>query len=603
VQDIEPVMKRQHTHQSHKTSDGQHIYYEMQRSITDFYKHFEIAEGGKSGSFSYDGPDGKKYTISFEVVSIKRLPGEPGENENLHDVELVIKVPKKLLEALRSAPPARKLLPKNNIGLPNLSGVLNLFSMQDILSVDTFDGYKKLCQWGDYHNRSVLCMLFWNMSPFTTDTKKLSKDTTFDPNDGIGTFVDIYSASHGHVFSGFKTNLFPPGGGDTVSLVSDQPVGGDTQIEFDANVYAKFVDPNGNAVQSPVAKIHMNWDPRSSPKCLNDSDGLQQNYCEGLGKGYDCNWVYAFSSNCKPPDKTEEQVKFWLHVTLPIAKSVAELACSLAGGEPEACGLPFELAQIGLDIYEIVEQLDYIWSTKYGLMLFMLSKTPQDPNNCYPPGSWCQTCKLKFLDFYRDPKTNVLWAQLYAYCKDENGNWHYTDQSAPYGYGPNGNGPCLYTNKHGFLDCDCDPPGDWCKTCAAYGYDKSNDTLWAYCHNFNGYLISGYISYSKLEHVSRCEYISNGGGQLKCLKERPCTPQCDGKQCGDDGCGSVCGACPVEASCVNNTCCVESSSCSYFDAGLLRTVTHCNISLCNKGVFCPDHCSYQGKVCKNNVCQ
>ena len=237
-------------------------------------------------------------------------------------------------------------------------------------------------------------------------------------------------------------------------------------------------------------------------------------------------------------------------------------------------------------------------------MLFMLSKTPQDPNNCYPPGSWCQTCKFKFFDIYLktyQDGNKMQWGILYAYCPDENGNWHYTDQSAPYGYGPNSNGPSSYTNKHGFLDCDCDPPGDWCKTCGNYTYNKDVDTLWADCYNLGGEANGGVNLMAKLEHVSRCEYISNWGGQLKCLEEKPCTPQCDGKQCGDDGCGSVCGTCPVGASCVNNTCCLDSPSCTTY-IGILPT-THCNISLCNSGVFCPDNCSLHNKTCINNMCQ
>lgn len=33
-----------------------------------------------------------------------------------------------------------------------------------------------------------------------------------------------------------------------------------------------------------------------------------------------------------------------------------------------------------------------------------------------------------------------------------------------------------------------------------------------------------------------------------------CTPSCGGKQCGDDGCGSVCGTCDATATCTANQC-------------------------------------------------
>jgi len=615
--EIEPRIDRDHVHQSHLIRDsddpdlGKHVTYKMNVHMDHLLKHFEIADGGKTATISYKKADGTSGTISGDVVAIRRLSEKDAEK---HTVELVIVLkdanayPAKNSSSLLSGSYADSQSGSTGVGL---NGVVNLFSMQDILSFHTFDGYKTLCQWkdpndpegDDYHARSVLCMLFWNMSPFATDIKKVSKDTTFDPNDGIGTWVDIYSASHGHVFSGFHTSNMPPGYGDTVSLVSDQAVGGDTRIEFDANVYAKFVDPWGNAVQATVAEIHMNWDPRSSPRCLNDSDGLKENYCKGLGRGYDCNWVYIYSDNCEPKDTTEEAIELTIHIGVELALAVAEATVGC-----EAC----TAIEVGLIVYEIVkgvvEWAADTFSNKSGVVLFMLSKTPQDPNNCYPPGSWCQTCKLKFFNIFKDPPTGVQWGQLYAYCKDEQGNWHYTAQSAPYGYGPNGNGPCLYTNKHGFLDCDCDPPGDWCKTCAAYGYDKSNDTLWAYCYKFSGYLLSDSISYSELKHVSWCEYITNGGGYLKCGQEAPCVGRCDGKECGDDGCGGSCGTCPNSAlKCVNNMCCMPSDAiCGGIVGGF------CNIHECPSGPtalggWCPDTCSdvlpAGSKTCKNYMCQ
>ncbi len=57
-----------------------------------------------------------------------------------------------------------------------------------------------------------------------------------------------------------------------------------------------------------------------------------------------------------------------------------------------------------------------------------------------------------------------------------------------------------------------------------------------------------------------------GGGGPPCCDDMwqvCCTPQCAGKECGDDGCGGSCGTCPQGASCVDGQCmCSWGSSCS-----------------------------------------
>ncbi len=40
-----------------------------------------------------------------------------------------------------------------------------------------------------------------------------------------------------------------------------------------------------------------------------------------------------------------------------------------------------------------------------------------------------------------------------------------------------------------------------------------------------------------------------------------CQPRCDGRECGPDGCGSHCGACPDELDCVDGRCCVSLGCC------------------------------------------
>jgi len=39
-----------------------------------------------------------------------------------------------------------------------------------------------------------------------------------------------------------------------------------------------------------------------------------------------------------------------------------------------------------------------------------------------------------------------------------------------------------------------------------------------------------------------------------------CTPQCDGKTCGEDGCGGSCGTCGTDATCLLGTCIVDPCS-------------------------------------------
>jgi peptidoglycan/xylan/chitin deacetylase (PgdA/CDA1 family) len=42
-----------------------------------------------------------------------------------------------------------------------------------------------------------------------------------------------------------------------------------------------------------------------------------------------------------------------------------------------------------------------------------------------------------------------------------------------------------------------------------------------------------------------------------------CKPQCDGRECGDDGCGDVCGTCPVGRSCSNAGRCSAAPGCGF----------------------------------------
>ena len=56
------------------------------------------------------------------------------------------------------------------------------------------------------------------------------------------------------------------------------------------------------------------------------------------------------------------------------------------------------------------------------------------------------------------------------------------------------------------------------------------------------------------------EECQHGCGGGLCL-DVPCVPNCDGKECGDDGCGGVCGHCPSGDGSVNDTLCQSGGQC------------------------------------------
>ena len=85
-----------------------------------------------------------------------------------------------------------------------------------------------------------------------------------------------------------------------------------------------------------------------------------------------------------------------------------------------------------------------------------------------------------------------------------------------------------------------------------------------------------------------------------------CTPNCDGKTCGDNGCGGQCGSCPDGQSCQNGVCgcsvgflctdgachaCCEGANCATFYGG----DTEC--WACVSGT-----CAYYGGFCSSGTC-
>ena len=109
--------------------------------------------------------------------------------------------------------------------------------------------------------------------------------------------------------------------------------------------------------------------------------------------------------------------------------------------------------------------------------------------------------------------------------------------------------------------------------------------------------------------------------------EGPCVPSCQGKQCGNDGCGGDCGACPPGLICTNNQCVGENGGCGgypsdpicqgeivvwcedgkvYFDdCQALGPEYHCGwvpdlfVNSCYKEACIPD---CEGKMCSDDGC-
>ena len=102
------------------------------------------------------------------------------------------------------------------------------------------------------------------------------------------------------------------------------------------------------------------------------------------------------------------------------------------------------------------------------------------------------------------------------------------------------NGTCEPTEGPGSCPDDC---GSQCGDCLCQGGET-----YATCPQDCGACGDGYCS--------GCPHM--GETEATCAIDCVCTPDCDGKTCGPDGCGGQCGACPTgdvcEATCVAGAC-------------------------------------------------
>lgn len=94
--------------------------------------------------------------------------------------------------------------------------------------------------------------------------------------------------------------------------------------------------------------------------------------------------------------------------------------------------------------------------------------------------------------------------------------------------------------------------------------------------------------------------------KYQCMEPLPCEPQCDGKECGDDGCGGSCGTCPTGWGCPGFECRpVEGATCGWitnmgtcWDDGVLYQCT--NDANPEVGKIIEEDCDASGKDCAYN---
>ena len=82
---------------------------------------------------------------------------------------------------------------------------------------------------------------------------------------------------------------------------------------------------------------------------------------------------------------------------------------------------------------------------------------------------------------------------------------------------------------------------------------------------------------------------------IRCVRNTGCDPQCDGAECGDDGCGGHCGACESGQECQSGECVQVScqNNCGQINA---NADCDCDFSCWQAGTCCDDICYYCGDL-------
>jgi len=95
-------------------------------------------------------------------------------------------------------------------------------------------------------------------------------------------------------------------------------------------------------------------------------------------------------------------------------------------------------------------------------------------------------------------------------------------------------------------------------------------------------------SYDHVYSVTANQYV-------RCVRNTGCDPQCDGLECGDDGCGGYCGACESGHECQTGECVQVScqNNCGQISA---NSDCDCDFQCWQNGTCCDDVCDYCGDL-------
>ena len=168
---------------------------------------------------------------------------------------------------------------------------------------------------------------------------------------------------------------------------------------------------------------------------------------------------------------------------------------------------------------------------------------------------------------------------------------------------PDDKGPCLGSGEPSWEGCDVVPTYEGC--CDEYGrliWCENGDT---YCIDCAGF--SPECGWKPDVSFYDCgtEGAAEPTGQFPQDCSEVCLPDCDGKTCGDDGCGGICGECPPGYACGDGLCeCMP--NCNGKECGTDGCGGDCG--QCPEGHICTDEglclCvpDCENKACGNDGC-
>ncbi len=136
------------------------------------------------------------------------------------------------------------------------------------------------------------------------------------------------------------------------------------------------------------------------------------------------------------------------------------------------------------------------------------------------------------------------------------------------------NGSCCAGGCDG-KNCGDDGCGGTCGTCSSHEVCQSGRCQCKHeCKENEAFCLDSARYKSCLKDSNQCRYWSSPqkcSANQVCKKGHCCTRQCQNKECGDDGCGGICGTCTV--GCSNNLCLRSFQVISiYFPCGLCDDV-------------------------------